>query len=321
MRSLRRSLATGLLVLATAAGPASAAHPHYQGLLREGSYALERGRYEEAVRSLRLACFGLLDEPPTLVLCLTQLGVAQAATGDGLGFRETFQRVAAAEERFDAYTEADLPPALRAGFEEAVVLRIPPAVLETTPTFARLVAAPPPPPAARPNAVASRPAETEEPAPAVVPPPPPPRAAPPPPRAAPPPAEPPSLTPSDRAQLDRARELMAAARTREDLEEPFRLASAVADAKHSSRTAQYLAAEIAYRAGRWREAVAYFRRGGDPGDGNAMLLFYLAVALYETGEDAAAADALERSLPQIEHTPFVRSYRAKILGDGAGGRP
>ncbi|HUP41993.1 MAG TPA: hypothetical protein VM599_02165, partial [Thermoanaerobaculia bacterium] len=184
MRSLRRSLAAGLLVLATAAGPASAAHPHYQGLLREGSYALERGRYEEAVRSLRLACFGLLDEPPALVLCLTQLGVAQAATGDGPGFRETFQRVAAAEERFDAYTEADLPPALRASFEEAVVVRIPPSVLETTPTFARLVAAPPPP-AARPNAVASRPAETGEPAPAVVPPPPPPRAAPPPPSPAP----------------------------------------------------------------------------------------------------------------------------------------
>jgi tetratricopeptide (TPR) repeat protein len=218
--------------------------------------------------------------------------MAQAASGDDPGFRDTFHRLAQVEARFGAYAAAQIPPAVRAAFETELRTRIPPAMLEATPALARLAGPPAPAPApgvpAEPIAAAA--AE---------------------------PAPPQALPEEERALLDRARELMAAARTREELEEPFRLAREVADAYPASRSAQYLAAEIAYRGARWQEAVTYFRRGGDPADGNPMLLFYMAVSLYESGEREAAADALRRALPRIEQTPFVRSSRDRILGENA----
>jgi hypothetical protein len=71
---------------------------------------------------------------------------------------------------------------------------------------------------------------------------------------------------------------------------------------------------IAYRAARWEDAVAYFRRGGEPDEETPEILFYFAVSLYEAGHREEAAEVLQRSLPRIEHTPFVLSYREKILG-------
>jgi len=310
-------LALGIALLLAVPAAAPAAHPHYEGLLREGIYALERGEVREAAEDLRLACFGLLDEPPALAGCLTYLALAQAANGDDPGFRDSFRRLAQIEDRFGAYAAAEIPAAARAGFEREVAARIPPAMLEAAPAFAGLGAAgdpvPPllPSPAAAPEA--NRSPEPPPPAQAVVEPP----GAPSEPLAAPAPAPAQALPEEESALLDRARELMAAARTRAELEEPFRLAREVADAYPASRTAQYLAAEIAYRGARWQDAVTYFRRGGDPADGNPMLLFYMAVSLYESGEREAAADALRRALPRIEQTPFVRSSRDRILGENA----
>jgi hypothetical protein len=91
----------------------------------------------------------------------------------------------------------------------------------------------------------------------------------------------------------------------------------VADSNPGSREAQHLAAVIAYRAAQWQEAVRYFRQGGDPGNGSPESLFYYAVSLYETGEREEAAEVLRRSLPRLEHTPFVRSYESKILGESS----
>lgn len=314
----RLLLATVLALLATAA-PAAAAHPHYEALLREGTYALDRGEIEQAVRQLRLACFGFLEEPPALCACLARLALAQAAAGDDDAFRDTFRRVVEVEERFGAYTGGGLAPELRAAFEAEVRARVPPALLESTSAFAALaaareeaapgeLAAAAPDQAGEPGGTAA--AEAPEPGDPTGPP----GAV-----SVEPPA--PALGADDLARLARARELMAAGRTRPELEEPFRLAREVADANPSSRQAQHLAAEIAYRAARWDEAVRYFRRGGDPGEGTPELLFYLAVSLYEAGETEAAAEALRRSLPRIEQTPFVRSYRARILGQGTEARP
>ena len=309
--------------------PAGAAHPHYERLLDRGTYAFEQGAFEEAARDLRLACFGLLEEPETLALCLTRLGLAQAGSDDEEGFLETFRLMAEVEERFGAYREAPLDPGARAAFEAEVAARIPARILERTPAFARLAAAgdeprgraespaPPEEPAIPPDAVAQeRTAPPEEPPAA-------PDEAPAPPPAAPaetaaaegaPAAPEATLSAQDREILTRAYQLLEAARARQDLDEPYRLATEVANANPAVRGPQHLAAVIAYRSARWEEAVRYFRRGGDPGEADPELLFYLAVSLYESGEPEAAADALRRSLPRIEHTPFVRSYEAKILG-------
>ncbi|HNX50075.1 MAG TPA: hypothetical protein PKL08_07930, partial [Thermoanaerobaculaceae bacterium] len=56
----------GLAALLLASGSLLAADSFYVSLLRRGSDAYNRRDYSEAVRSLRVACFGFLDEPELL---------------------------------------------------------------------------------------------------------------------------------------------------------------------------------------------------------------------------------------------------------------
>lgn len=316
VRRLALAVACALVFALTSAGAAptgAEVHPHYEQLLERGTFALEAGDGAEAARLLRLACFGMLEDPPALADCLTRLALAQAAAGDDEGFGATFRRLVEVEERFDGYGDAESPAGMRAAFEAEVAARIPARVLAATPAFARLIPA-------EPGERAGEEAAGAEPARPLVPGPPEPE----PEEAAAPDAgltpggqDGQGLSPEEREQLDRARALLAAARDRGDLDEPARLARQVADANPESREAQHLAAVIAYRAARWEEAVRYFRQGGDPGDASPERLFYYAVSLYEAGEREEAADVLRRSLPRLEHTPFVRSYQSKILGESS----
>ena len=104
-----------------------------------------------------------------------------------------------------------------------------------------------------------------------------------------------------------------------DLAEALRIASAVADRRPRDREAQLLTAEIAYRASLWPVAVRHFQRA-DPGDRQPALLFYYAVALFESGDKPGAAAVLKRCLPELERTPVVESYAERILGPASGTR-
>jgi predicted Zn-dependent protease len=126
----------GLVILAAA--PAGAADPFYENLLRKGSDAYSRREYPTAVRQLRLACFGFLDEPELLADGLVRLALAQAALGDRDGFVATFQRIVEVEERFAGYSKAATPPEVRAAFEKFVTTLIPAAALQASAAFARL---------------------------------------------------------------------------------------------------------------------------------------------------------------------------------------
>jgi hypothetical protein len=42
--------------------------------------------------------------------------------------------------------------------------------------------------------------------------------------------------------------------------------------------------------------------------------FYMAVALYESGEREEAAEILRSGMENLQRTPFVESYITKILG-------
>ncbi|HEX9940395.1 MAG TPA: hypothetical protein VGG03_00140, partial [Thermoanaerobaculia bacterium] len=90
-----------LLLAATSAGSAraagAAADPFYLSLLRDGQHASDRKEYAAAARDLRLACFGMLDEPRQLADCLARLALAQDHLNDVDGFRDTFQRLAEIE--------------------------------------------------------------------------------------------------------------------------------------------------------------------------------------------------------------------------------
>ena len=305
-----------LLLLAASIPQTSnaAIDPFYQSMLRDGQTAFERKDYTAAVRNLRLACFGMLDEPKVLADCLARLALAQDRANDVDGFLGTFQRLADVEERFKAYSQGNLPPELRAGLEQRLAARLPASTLQGAPAAFR-----PPAAAAMPAAAPGPPAaaaketpgtntgrtrtNTEAPGPgaavsaeSVIP----------------PDAKP--LTEAERKKLIQARQVLAERRAAKEIKEAYQLAREVADTHPDLKEAQHLAAEGAYRISRWSDATIYFRRGGEPGENEPERLFYLAVSLYESGDAAGAAAALKRALPNLKRTPYVDSYVQKIQG-------
>jgi len=131
----RRAAALAAIALALAAATAHAADPFYERLLRNGLRELERGDHATAVRSLRIAAFGLLDEPERRVEALVPLALAEAALGDSDAFAETFGQIVEVEDRFGAYAKANLPADQRRGFEERAAALIPVATLERSSAF------------------------------------------------------------------------------------------------------------------------------------------------------------------------------------------
>jgi tetratricopeptide (TPR) repeat protein len=548
----RRGLRTlvGACAVAAFAVPLSAAiDPFYSSRLQEGIVAAERGANADAVRSLRIACFGMLDDAPQLADCLVRLALAQAAGNDQEGFSQTFRRLVEGEELVGLYSKAGLPPDLTGRFEAKVVEWIPRAALAGASGFQRLAAdqresqlaalqpkarrerlaklekdepkvarwplllarlekeqgnakaalaaaeralqlapdlaearclrgwgragtgkhaealtdlagcrggdpafavaelqsrvalqqwseasallasltpeqrklpgvgdlekkigaatkqaaAPRPTPVAAeeaqqtgtPPAVGDRtsgaahqpqpaptgnahqdsgrvnrdgaPAAVARPTPTPTPvrdtaaamPPPaapapatPPRSAPTPaptpvpaattriaaaaptpsptatPAAttrtvaasAPPlPAGPPggALAPADETALGRAQAMLSRARTPAEIEAAYAVAADLAARYPNHQRVQHTAAEIAYRASRWSDAVRHFRRGGDPGEAQPLLLFYYAVSLWESGARGEAAAVMRRCDGKVRPTPFVQAYRDKILGAGS----
>ena len=125
----------------------------------------------------------------------------------------------------------------------------------------------------------------------------------------------PSTWPAElRDEIERARRLVPSA-SRAELTDVLADLRELADRYRQLSEPQHLAAEIAYRLSRWQEAVSFFERGGEPGPNHPDRLFYLSVALYETGDHAEARRVLERCLPSLEMTELVRAYAGEILGD------
>jgi len=343
-----------LLISLLLAGPAlhAAVDPFYLNLLRDGQLSFDRKDFPAASRQLRLACFGMLEEPRPLVDCLARLALAQDRADDVEGFRETFKRLAEVEDRFNAYSQGGVSPELRSLLETRLMARLPAATLESEAAFRSLVAkkAPAggtakktdspglvvkktePAPGVVKKPVAPT-ATTLAPAPVTAPAPPPaatgaavaPIMGPPAPvpgavkapavesrGAAKPDSNP--ITDAERRKMDQARQLLSQERPAKELKQAFQLAREVADAHPGAKDAQHLAAEAAYRISRWSDAASYFHRGGDPGEDEPERLFYLAVSLHELGDDTAAAAALKRALPNLRRTPYVDSYAKAILG-------
>lgn len=429
-RGLSRQVLRGVALAALSLGlaalpatPASAVDPFYASRFHEGRTAYDRGDYHEAVFSLRLACFGMLEAPRELAECLVWLAMAQAGAEDREGFATTFRRLAEGEELVGLYSDSELSPDLRRGFESRAAEWIPPATLAATPAFAelghlreeqRLASLAPrarraqlerlmqerPQEPRWPSLLARLELEEGRPKPAL-------EAAD---RAlsvAPresaslcvrgwalarldrcgeaveelehcagrnvafasellrcrvaagqwqqaqdvlagmesswrqtpevakmateveaqrqaPPQAPVAVAPvgtndhpvpaAARETLERARQLAGAARSANELEQAYLLATEVVTAHPGSRSARFLAGEIAYRASRWREAIEHFRSAGAPDIEHPQLVFYLAVSLYETGEREEAAQVLRCCADRLRSTPFVDQYVRRILG-------
>jgi tetratricopeptide (TPR) repeat protein len=311
-----------LLLLLPAAPARAAIDPFYQSLLREGVQQYDLGDFGRSVRTLRLACFGMLDEPATLGSCLVRLALAQDRNDDGEGFLDTFRRLSDVEERFQGYTKADLSAELRADLERRLVARVPAAALRSVAAFRPLadrkvetkpaggdgsrpsrrgqtssppVSPPPVAPSGNPGSANASGTDSGQPVVSQ-------------------PAGPRPLTAEERDGMSRVRKVLAGESKVKDLRQAYDTARGVADAHPESVEAQHLAAEAAYRVSRWADAARYFQRGGEPPADQPELLFYMAVALYESGDQAKAAEILKRSLPNLQRTPYVDSYARKILG-------
>lgn len=294
----RLFLPLAFLLLGTALPARAAVDPFYTSLLRDGMHAYDRKDYVTAVRDLRLACFGMLDDAKALTDCLARLALAQDRAEDLEGFRETFRRLTEVEERFATYSQGTLAPELRSVLDQRLAARIPANTLESVPAFRGLTKA-----AAPAGGTEPAPVQTAAPAPAIPPP------------ASPAPAVPKPLSSEEQDKMAQVRKLLDApkASTR-DLKQAYQLARDVAGAHPEAKDAQYLAGEAAYRLSNWSEAAAWFRRGGDPGEDEPELLFYLAVSLYKTGDQAGAAATMRRAIPKLQKTPFVEEYERRILG-------
>jgi predicted Zn-dependent protease len=113
--------------------------------------------------------------------------------------------------------------------------------------------------------------------------------------------------------------MLSHARTPAEIEEAYAIADGLAARYPDHQRVQHTAAEIAYRASRWSDAVRHFRRGGDPGEAQPLLLFYYAVSLWESGARSEAAAVMRRCDGKVRPTPFVQAYRDKILGAATAG--
>ena len=121
-----------------------------------------------------------------------------------------------------------------------------------------------------------------------------------------------AISPEER--IRRLRKELEAVSELAELDLTMKRAADLAEEFPGSSACQHLAAEVAYRAGDWPRASEYFARGGPPNLEQPTFLFYMAVALFETGDTVRAADLLVAALPKLRKTPFVNRYTTKILG-------
>lgn len=135
---MKRALVTLLLLAATAGPTAGVVDPFYRNRMASGVRAFEQGNWEVAARQLRIACFGHLEEPASLVEGLIRLAVAEVHLGDEDAFRNVFARLVELEERFSAYGAAQLPVELRQQFEGLASRLVPSATLRSEPAFAAI---------------------------------------------------------------------------------------------------------------------------------------------------------------------------------------
>lgn len=343
-----RAIALFVLLLVAAGTSVSAAtNDFYLNLLRRGVANFEAGEYEAAVRELDVAAFGLIESIDHFETAKVYAAIANDKLGRTIKVRAAAQRILAAERVQRRFAQLALPAEVRSSF--LVVARkvlssadvtalsredapVPPASASQQP---RIVQQPPTrtqapgtpqrlPPVPQPQVSTQQPPrkieETiiefpAEPAPVK----PRPKAELPkvdprrvdPPKPAP---APPSKTTTQPAPRDIPARLATAERllSENNLIAPRAIYRGLLDAAILDHATILAIGEGLYRAQDFTGAVRAFERAGTVRSGEERYRYYLAVALYETGNYAKAKRELAAALPHIEITPSVNRYRAKI---------
>lgn len=137
--------------------PAFAADVFYEQRLEAGKNALRAQRTVEAAEQLRIAAFGLLDEPRRLSEALALLAVAQSALDRTDDLEITLARFVDLETRFRTYDTTAIDAPIRAQFEAILLRAIPRTTLASIPSLARVL------PDAAPRPAQNRPAPVPQP--------------------------------------------------------------------------------------------------------------------------------------------------------------
>lgn len=122
------------------------------------------------------------------------------------------------------------------------------------------------------------------------------------------------LSTDDRQTLARARQMALAATYKEDFDEILQLSSQLADDNPWHAEAQFFAGEVAYRARRWDRAIEYLSRANSTLEEDPVLLFYLSVAYFESGQEAQARQFFSRCCSTPGENPVIEKYRTRISG-------
>lgn len=343
-------LTSALVALPVAGATAS---EFYLGMLQKGVTAYDAGRFAAAVGPLRIAAFGLIDSVPHYQTAQIYLALANDRLANEEPARDAAKRVVSAERVEARYAALSLPAAARSAFETVAKKVLTPAdfaVLgnakanpnppRATPAATNTTNTPPPAsikpePAPVKTTPQPQPVKTE-PAPVKVDPPAPrPQTTQPqtttsqtttsqttttkpatttPPRPAPAttttttaPTRPPVNVP---AQFTAGEQALTAAR----LADARTIYRELLDVTALQRGDLLRVAEGLYRARDFAHALRAFDRLGALRRGEEPYRYYIAVALYETGQYSRAKQELTAVLPFIEVTPDVARYRTKIEG-------
>jgi hypothetical protein len=122
-------------VLTLLAGPPARADEFADARLASGIEAYRAKRYTEASDQLRIACFGLLDQPVLLAEGLVRLALAQEAAGRRADVEKTLGRFLDVERRFGTYSKSRLDTATRADFGALLRARVPADAIAAIPSL------------------------------------------------------------------------------------------------------------------------------------------------------------------------------------------
>jgi hypothetical protein len=111
--------------------------------LREGTEAYAAGRIGEAIEEFRIASFGLADRPPLLVESLVRLAIAQhaAASTSSPAMDAVIARFLEVERSSASWSETPVDAGLRSAFEALLSKEVSGDTLSSIPSLAHLAAA------------------------------------------------------------------------------------------------------------------------------------------------------------------------------------
>ncbi|HET7434477.1 MAG TPA: hypothetical protein VFN10_07155 [Thermoanaerobaculia bacterium] len=267
-------------VAATAAPPA--AHPFYRDMLRRGIEDAGTGNAEAAVKELRIAAFGLIDDVAAYQTAQIHLALASEKLGRSSDARAAAAKFLQAERTQASYAGLTLDAQTRAAFEKIV------ADAGESPAFHRSV----PQPVARVASVSPTTLSVGA--------------------AGASPAD--DLAQNRRAEAPTVTVLAAA----ESMMNEGRLLAAreayakIAQRADLSRADLLAAAKGLNRTSAFAESAKTYAKAQPFRAGEELHMFYEAVNRFELGELKVARTLLAKALPALERTREVEQYQTRI---------